>query len=816
MGGASPSRRSSGKTAPVGHLLSSALVLVAVYAACRSRLQVASVTGFWIAAGAMWLWGRWVVAFLATGGARGVRPARGGFFTTIYLGQFALLLIASLLLPLNALAARLVGVGCSLPTLVLAATGALLIAHTSGRRPTQVRAPSDRDPQAGASFVLTVLGVVPASAVVALYSRHLSALGLDVHEHMYWALHIVDAGYVPLAERHTDILSDYPKGFHLLCALWNASGMLWFMGPTVKAMPFLQSWLPAMAVNELVLDRYRRTTRCTEGAARIVACALGIGLTAYAYLLVPMVYPIWELIGTARFSSNGLLFLPLALALLGSTRRWPRAVVASTIVIPVFLLWALIFNVAVFAAALCFVLPYYGSVLVLTRARAATMCRRRLVSWCMLAVLTAAAIAVEDPAVLAGLARHSDAVAALAASALGVRTPEDAARSGEVPQLDKYIYMPREAPPACGDVACYVGMGIEAAGTTAWQAARYPARVCHELVNFVMGTDAPTRAAGFKSVLGFRLANTKPYGAAILFLTPIVLLGAAGSVALRRRARQIRGTTAAEWGCMMAILVGTAIGNFGHVLVADMTERLRIGGGPIMQLVAAYVRIAGLHMGPFFYWIIPAFALSVLAAEITLARPGKDARRSTPLHVRRGSLRLGVAVLGVLWIGLAAHVDRLETEAADHPGWGGSVHRRDLRALRKIERMIPATDAVLVPAEHREIGNEKYAENWIFPVGATTALLPYVRGRFVFNVSLGYGRLFGWQQLRDDLCAPDGNRRARFVRTARIRWFFMRAPQLDRREVFDAVRVCGRTLAELGVVFPPVVVERQQALFAVE
>jgi hypothetical protein len=813
-----------------------AAVAVAVVLAllpCRSRAQAASVAAFWIAMAVVWIWGRWALELAREGGEleeptgeSGPVEIRPGPLTTAFLGQFVLLLAAHLALPLNALLRVAAGTALPLPFLVWGLTLALPVAGLARRRR---RAGVPSVPWLAApELVVLLAGVGQASAVVAAYATHLSALGLDNHQHVYWAVRIVETGVIPLTESYTDIVSDYPKSFHLLSAVWNAAGLFWFMGPTVKALPFVQSWLPAMVVCEILVHRFGRDRGRT--AAIVFAVAVASAFTMHAFILVPLAFPIADLIGTPRFSSNALLFLPLALVLLAGTYApfGPALRRASLAAWPVVLAWAFTFNVAAGIVALAFVLPYWlalraGAGPAAPRGEA----RRSLVrlAW---ATGAAAIVAAQDPAVAALLANRSE-LAAGAVARLGARTLERAAATGEVPPIEKYI-LAEEPHRVCETAGCLLRVASEAAATVGAQALRYPIAVAAEARDLARGLH-PAPAYGFADVLGFRTVNAKPYGPPVLFLAPgLAVLVAAGA----RLARRARGASAEHWRLLAGVAAGTALGNLSHLTAGAFFRALRAGGEPVATLVAGYVNWSGVHLGLLFHWLPPVFALWVAATELVPGGGPSPGRAPAPGTHRAGrpfreadadrgpdgpsgehaAVRwrtAAVAGLG-LWLALAASAPRLEGGLREQRGFWDAIDRRDLAALRKVEARVPAGDAVLVPAEHRAIAGK---ENWVIPLGPTAALLPYARGRIVFNVFLGYSRLFGWQDLRDELCAGDRVRRARFLARANVRWLLLRAPGVGPRAVFESTRICGRSLEELGVVFPPVFVKRGQLLFAV-
>src|SRR6266850_1212482 len=97
-----------------------------------------------------------------------------GPWTSVYLGQFALLAAALPALAVNRLAALVLG--WSLPLVALVFAGAI----AAGVRELRLSRTAPR------LDLLALMGLGSVAVVAAIYSSHLSALGLDLHEHVAW------------------------------------------------------------------------------------------------------------------------------------------------------------------------------------------------------------------------------------------------------------------------------------------------------------------------------------------------------------------------------------------------------------------------------------------------------------------------------------------------------------------------------------------------------------------------------------------------------------------------------------------------------
>ena len=259
------------------------------------------------------------------------RPLLGthhaGLWTTVYLGQFGLLAAAALVMPLNGLLAH--WLGASLPLTMLVAPPAIILRLVQLRR---------RPPPAPLLAPLLLLGLASLALVFSIYSRDISALGLDLHEHIAWVQQIVSGGFVPLAEPGTRIVGDYPRTFHVVTALWDAAGLGLPAGPFTKSMPFLQNALPLLSIAEQLVDAAPAEA---EALRRKRQVALALAFFLYAFLLVPMVYPWTDLSGAPRYSGGGVLLLPIVLMLIGRIRNAPQASALALTSAPLVAAWAL-------------------------------------------------------------------------------------------------------------------------------------------------------------------------------------------------------------------------------------------------------------------------------------------------------------------------------------------------------------------------------------------------------------------------------------------------------------------------------------------
>jgi hypothetical protein len=750
--------------------------------------QAVLAASFAAALASLWLWGR-ALGRLVLGLPR-LAPC-----TAVYLGQFALLAAAAPAMAVNGAAAALFGGSLPLVVLVVPVTLGLLVCEVRAARHSSAARP------AGRIDLLALLALGSVAVVVAVYSRHLSALGLDIHEHTAWVRQIVVRGYVSLAEPGTAIVGDYPRSFHLLTALWNAAGLTAPAGPFAKAMPFLQTALPALAVGELLVEA---SAHVGPSLRRGWEVAVGLAFYVYAFLLVPMVYPVLDLLGTPRFSSNGLLLLPIVLVVAGHVCEAPRAARASLAVLPLLCAWALTWNPIVVLLLAAVTVPVLAAFWIALRPvnGGAFPCRGGLAA---LAVALAALVLLQDPWVTSMVAGRSTAYSALL-HRCGLVTFDEAVQQGLATGREKSV---RAAPPAppCHDARCV----MDVAGRAAREALTLPVRAvrsaAEDLTRLARAPSVPAARDALKGALPFRPPVLADHAGLPFFA--ILTAGTLTMVwrALRRR-RALRPPPGPADRMLVASLVGIGgagvLLSFAAGLAAALNDQQHDS-----NILAGYRGLAGTHVAAGFLWLPFVAAWSVLGEPLVASSAligGKGVFRWWRRAVLAGA---GL----VLWIALPL-LARLNLDVPTRQrGFWGPIGLRDLLALRRVEAAIPPGDGVVVPAEHWNIAEW---EHWVIPVGDTTALLPYGERRYLFDVYLGASYPLSWRDLEDRLCSKDPAVRVRFLDRTRARWLLVR--DFGARDAADALhrqRMCGEPLAALGAVLPAVRADRGIYLFRV-
>lgn len=746
-----------------------ALAAVALLLPVRSFQQAIFAGGLALALITFWLWGR------AAGRAALGVPLPS--WTAVYLGQFALLAVISPILAANGLFAAASGHSLPLPAIVGPATVTLAVFRRS-------------DPRLAPRVdLLALIGLGSIALVVSIYSGHLSALGLDVHEHTAWVQQILARGSVPLAEPGTAIVGDYPRGFHLLVALWDAAAFAPAAGPFVKAMPFLQVALPALALAEQMVE-----ARASDPAAARWRWELALGLAFYVYvfLLVPAVYPGPDLLGTPRYSSGGLLLVPVVLVAIARVRQAPRAARAAIAALPLLAAWSIIWNPIVPILLAVVTVPVLAALWIALRpARLRELLAGRRPAALVLCAALGALALIQDPWVVSTAADRVPAASALLART-GLVTFRQAAASELATAREKPVHDAPGAPP-CHDLRCLSAAAAQAAAG----ALRLPLdslrAAALDLKRIALSPGLPALKDAFLGALLFHPPLFADYAA----LPFAAFIGAAALVAAWRARRAHERLPFSGGSLLAASLAGLLAGAIALAFAARLAAALDDGRHESI-ILSGYLGGAGRHVSAAFFWLPFCAATAVLAGPF-LDRRGEEGEARPPSRQR---LSRGLAAVGLLaWIALPLAARLNLHRPLQHRGFYGPIGLADLQALRRIEEAIPPGDAVIVPAEHANIADW---EHWVLPLGETAALLPYGERRYLFNVYLGASYPFSWRDLEERLCSGAPAVRQAFLARAGARWALVRDTKArDAAAALMQPRICGRSLAELGAVLPP-------------
>src|SRR6267142_2569212 len=751
------------------------IALLALLLPVRSISQAIFAGSFALALIVFWVFGRLF-------GRTALGIPRLGPWTSVYLGQFALLAAALPALAINRLAALVLG--WSLPLVALVFAGAI----AAGVRELRLSRTAPR------LDLLALMGLGSVAVVAAIYSSHLSALGLDLHEHVAWTREILARGFVPLDEGNTGILADYPRTFHLMAALWNAAGLGAPAGPFVKSMPFLQDALAVLAVAEQAVELQAARG---DGTRRRWEIALALAFYVYAFLLMPLVYPTGDLFGTPRFSSGGLLLLPVVLLAIARAHDSPRATLASLACAPLLLAWALTWNPVVAPMLLLATLPVLVAFWLALGPPRMPGSKTRAAAVGIAGGLAILVLA-QDPWVLQTAGQRVASCRRILARA-GLLTFDEAVQRGLATPREKSV---RNAPanPPCRDTRC----ALRAAGSAGVDAIRLPweaARAAAAGLASLPAASRPWLRDAFRDAVPLRFAMLTDY--APLPYAGFVLAGALALLWRRFRRRAAGGTSATPGKILIASLAGLLVAGVGHQFAARFSAALNDGSHE-SEILAGYLLTAGSFVSLPLLWLPFMGATLVLADPLTLRAGDSQEPRSGRAWAAAG---LALCLLLPTLARLNLHRPLQSRGFRSRIGW------EDVQALREVEAAIPTEDGVIIPAEHANIAQW---EHWVLPAGETAALLPYGERKYLFNVYLGASSPLSWRDLEDRFCSKDPAVRSRFLERMRARWLLVRDPLAQDAAAAAGgpeARMCGGSITALGAVLPAAAQRRGIFLF---
>lgn len=692
-------------------------------------------------------------------------------FTSIYCAQMVLWFASYVVLPVNAGLEAVVG--ASFPIGIFVWAFAIMAFAIERRRSIASTGPVVT-PNTG--LLITLAGVAATLKVALVYSSqsHLGALGLDTHQHLYWTRQILDANHVPLVERGTEILSLYPKAFHVMTALWTATGVFGPSGPWLKLMPFLQAFLPCIVFAELLWVRL--TKDCEAGNARpLLAFALAASLLVIAFGASRMVYPNYDLGGTPRFASGAALFAPYLLFLGGVSLESNQLRRLAWLSLPGTAVLLLAMNAILVAQLLVFVVPlllvahwFIG---------AGENESPNPISGIVIAIAIGLpiAIAATDPWIVAQwtaqLGDAGDAFLGL----FGALSPERAATLGLI-ATDELV----AEPPAAVRHASIVDI-----------AALFVASLYRGATGLLV--------TGWSFPFLGELASE--FGRVMLRVATLAFAAAAIFWTTRPQDRDDKRGNPWAAKLMAGLAIGCIFGGFAQNATFEFTKGLAIGRSYAFELLRDYCEIAPGHVG------LVAETLVLLAAigwAAQMAPRNEALSKSLTRPTSKGLLAVVIAALPFALYGVT------ETVEPDKSFWA-PVHAEDLADLREIESHIGEDERVMAPSNTWGIG----VESWIIPQGPTAGLLPFVTKPLVFNSRLGTSVYFNWKDLAN-FCRGTKEHRADFLARNNVRWFLLKGEGSGKESYYRKVRMCKLHLAAIGVTYPPAFTSGDVSLYPVE
>lgn len=720
-----------------------------------------------IACLAFFLLGRWV---LVRTGADVDRVGAPLVFSSILTGQMAAWSASYGVLPINAAIARATGFALPISVILWAFVIALLV-HD------RARATSASNPMARAALgIVAVGGAAALLKASVVYSAHLGALGLDTHQHLYWVNQILDAGYVPLASRHTEVLAAYPRAFHLLVALWSSAGFGAHAGPIVKLMPFAQTLLPLLAFVELMVARRLLESNGKEanqrGGAMVTAVGLIVLLLVLAFALSHMIYPEYDLNSTPRYASSGALVFPYLVLVFARVFGLASGERLALLTVPVIASIVCALNVVLVGQMLAFLLPLVWLSLLATRADAAMPSRPLSKPVIAAAFVIPVFIALGDPFLVTWWTRLAGPLGDGFLASMGVVSQETMTLYGVASEMD-FTQQAKLQPAVAGlvEIAGLAGRSV-VDGASSWAS--------------VSGASFPFQNDLFSDV-----------GRSVTQLS-CLLLAATGVMAARRTSRELQCWF--ERRIWIALVAATAIAGLAGIMGWRFVSGLAEGRSYAFTLLRDYTAASAANV-------------SLIALGLLLLASGAVLLAALPFDrwlARRNLGRGAIVTLALLVAALPFALYPVHDEADDANFFWTSIDEQDLEDLRIIEAAIDPWDVVLVPAAPWRIGDER----WIVPQGPTASVLPYARRRLIFNASLGFGASLNWKDLAAFCNASESGRRS-FLKSHGVRFVMIKGEHTGAAGFPGRYRICGASLASLGASHPPTVIAGDLALYEV-
>lgn len=612
---------------------------------------------------------------------------------------------------------------------------------------------------------IIIFGII--AKVASFYSISAGALGSDTHQHIYWTNHIVDLGYLPLVARGTGIVELYAKGLHVLTAIWASLGFQQMTGSFLKMMPFIQNILPLAIVIEVLTQR----KRSFSVKNLILAIGVAILVTNLTFNGLRLYYPNLDLNSTGRLSGAFVTVLPIVLAfasLFASNGRM-RFVFLVCFLFPVFGAFSVAINPSLIVAYLLFTCPI---TLILVVSQFPSLAGRRLMIGLLfvLGSMVSVAIVLQDPYLLSFVNKvEKGRIVEDALDSIDIKTDEEATASGLKADVEFQIQETAQSD-VCQDRVCYFRRLRGAFEATPWKDMRALVKI------------GAFSSNSFVSEWWRRYYYPILWGLFSIFALVMVL----------RRFKEKRIDVD---GIKIAFLLGLI---FGFLLLHQLAAtylRATIANDNIsfvllQQYATSYVSFLSLPLAAM-------VLVAVCIGSWNLVVPVKDSFKQFNWIQPWGvGFCLGALLAVAVWKERPAELDPMK-------GFWNPVTRREIHGFRNLERNIPLSDKIIVPAQYVQMGNE----HWLFPEGETTKYLPFGRNTYVFNLRLGEGYRYDWRDFRNKFCNPDSSVRKKFIGQENLKWLLIAGADVASETFFNRSSICQISIKDFGAVFPPVFVK---------
>lgn len=665
------------------------------------------------------------------------------FFLKCCIGQILLVLLWLFVSPLIFVFKIKLGLPLNLPALLTVLLGSIFFYRKSGA--SFGDSLGYRDPLIAIFIFFAMIFIFK---IATYYSLMVGALGLDTHQHIYYANDLYEAAYLKVTARGTDFLGDYSKGLHALVALWATPGFGSYLGPAVKVMPALQTLLVTFAFIEVAYQWLLE--RGLGVLSRWVWLVLVLVVSCYAtFFGSRLIYPIDDLNSTGRISSAAVMLLPGVVGFAASMMPSRRIVALNWLLLPLCGAMAVKVNPSL-------AVSYIGFASVVWAFSAFNGLRGKVGSALVgltLGVVVGLILITTDPYYL------------------GLVTAEQ---------------------PLLRDLLSRFGViSLEQATTPISVHGGALSRFLHAIVQ-----DVPTLGGQRLATAIYPESNLllNPGGAAVIRNVALSAFYAWVLLLCFKSNRENRLFTPRR--SLMTFVIGLFAGCLVNVLLVKITADTLGTDTRETSLLASYALSYEPLLSMFLMQILCVSVITIAVDFMDiLFRDRMQKWKIAPSKLLFASFCAVLAVSAVM----LARTTTGYLPSASKMGWWNPIQGKDIREFWRVEKAIPDDGLILAEAVPAKLND---VEGWVLPVGSGAAYLPFAEKKYVFNVKLGAGYKFGYDDIFDNFCTGNVVAARAFLRKNNIRYLFSPNSAVLGKDAFLNKAYCNVSYRDLGVEYP--------------
>lgn len=609
--------------------------------------------------------------------------------------------------------------------------------------------------------------------ILAIYSKHLSAFGLDMHQHIYWGLDVYDKGFIPLNERFTNILSEYPKGFHYLSSIWVALGLnVSLYSVFVKMMPFYQALLFCLVILELISIKFIDLFQSKRPTVVLFLMG-GVLLVFYSFFIVKIPYPVWDLLGTPRFSSVTLSMTPLLLFYLGYFLKRGEVVSWSVILFPFVCAFLLTLNPVLLVLEFTFVFPllilHFSTI-------GRKFINKGLLCWPRLLISIAFSIVylMFDPWMVSKLPVWNFIIE----NGFGYLSLQKAISLKIASEREFLVDVVQGE--ICFAFKCLINNFFSSLWITSMGIINHiPVWIQREYLNFFLFIKSPKEVPNlFYNFLPFKYLSHYNYFLPFIFLFPASAIFILGWINVKNHPDLVK-----KFFCsFITIWGGIYMGAGLTLLFTNFIIQFDNNKSFLLKLLSSYLSLSGFYLGPAYIWL-----LMLIPTTYGLYNHFKVNGTNFSFYDKTktaGSLFPIALVLITFWLSQLGVKNQKEIH---HSGWIDPIHYKDIKAVHELN-LLTLTGNVAIPANHNVIGGV----NFLLPEGFVTSILPFVKLPTVFHLGLNKGIFYSWRDYIDLFCSEGPKAREEFRKKAQIKYLLVRFPGATANKIWEKTKICQK------------------------